>query len=385
MICDLGLRIGVVRYEALEVADRYSRMTHPEMDTLALALFLLRAYTSANSRQRRTLLDDGSCTEDISFLEFLDEARNMYIHRTALYACRVLAVEAPVALCDRLLKGQTLVHLLAQTLHTHLRTQLRHLYARNSHAVLRRAGEGRNGNPSRPPLKGGVLFVGCCTLVPLGFPSVYSLSDSLSLVSRQSDLVLLQRLRLLGFVGLHAAEHLRPVHLMGVKFRSVHADELGLSSNRHAARAAHARSVDHDGVERCLGRDIIFGGSEGNELHHDSRTDRDTFIHGLAVDDFFHSYGNDTLFAHRAVIGHDNHFIGPFRQFVPKDEQVFVPRSENRDDPVSGFLERLGDRQHRSGSHASAGAYDRTVFLYTRSASERSYYVMQTFSRLHRQ
>ena len=304
---------------------------------------------------------------------------------SSLYAGRVLAVEATMALCDRLLKGQTLVHFLAQTLHTHLGPQLRHLYARNSHAVLRCTGKGRNGNPSRPPLKGGVLFVGCYTLVPLGFPSVYSLSDSLSIVSRQSDLVLLQRFRLLGFVGLHAAEHLRPVHLMGVKLRPVHAYELGLSSNRHAARAAHTGSVHHDGVKRCFGRDIIFGGGEGNELHHDSRTDRDTFIHGLAVDDFFHSHSDDTLFAHRAVIGHDNHFIGPFRQFVPKDEQVFVARSEDRDNPVSGFLERLGDRQHRSGSHAPAGAYDRTIFLYTRSASERSYYVMQTFARLHRQ
>ena len=108
-------------------------------------------------------------------------------------------------------------------------------------------------------------------------------------------------------------------------------------------------------------------------------------VHVLLLYEFLYAHGYHALFAVGAVVGHDNHFIGPFRQFVPKDKQVFVARRKNRDDSVSGFLECLGDRQHGSRSHASAGAYDRSVFLYTRSASERSYYVMQTFARLHRQ
>ena len=56
MVCD----------EALQIADSYGLVTHLEMDTMRLALFLLRADTSADSRERRALFDDSGCSVDVS-------------------------------------------------------------------------------------------------------------------------------------------------------------------------------------------------------------------------------------------------------------------------------------------------------------------------------
>ena len=68
MICDLGLRVSVVGAETLEVTDGDGLMAHLMMDTVRLALFLLRADTTADSGQRGRLFDDRCSTEDIAFL-----------------------------------------------------------------------------------------------------------------------------------------------------------------------------------------------------------------------------------------------------------------------------------------------------------------------------
>ena len=179
-----------------------------------------------------------------------------------------------------------------------------------------------------------------------------------------------------GFVGFHAAEHLCPIDLVGVKFRSIDADELRFASYGDTARAAHSCAIDHDGVERCLGRDIVFGGREGNELHHDSRADRDTLIDLFAVDDLLDTYGDDTLLSGRTIVGHDDHFVRPLSQFIAEDEQVFVAGGKDGNDFIAGFLEGFGDRQHRCSAHTAARTYDCSVFLNTRSATERTDYIV---------
>ena len=82
---------------------------------------------------------------------------------------------------------------------------------------------------------------------------------------------------------------------MGIELRSIDADELGLTAYRDTARAAHTGTIDHDRVEAGFGRDVILGGREGDELHHDSRTDGDTFIDLLTVNDLLHTYGDNSL------------------------------------------------------------------------------------------
>ena len=82
---------------------------------------------------------------------------------------------------------------------------------------------------------------------------------------------------------------------MGIELRAIDADELGLTAYRDTARAAHTGTIDHDCIEAGFGRNVILGGCEGDELHHDSRTDRDTLIDLLAVNDLLHTYGDDSL------------------------------------------------------------------------------------------
>ena len=133
----MRLRIRIVGTETLEVTDSDSRMTHLEMDTLRLTLFLLRADTTTDSRQRRRLFDDRCGSENVTRFEGLDKARDVDVHRTTLYAGRVLTVKTAMGLRDRLVKGETLVDLLMQALHAHFRTEFRHLYTGNSYSILR--------------------------------------------------------------------------------------------------------------------------------------------------------------------------------------------------------------------------------------------------------
>ena len=163
---------------------------------------------------------------------------------------------------------------------------------------------------------------------------------------------------------------------MSIELGSIDADELGFATYGNTARAAHTGSIDHDGVERSFRRDIVFGSCQGDELHHDCRSDSDTFVNGLAVDDLFDPYCNYTLLTGRTVIGHDDHFVGPLRQFIAEDEQVFVTSREHRDDFIAGFLEGLRDWQHRRSAYTTAGTNDRSVFLDTCCATERSDDVM---------
>ena len=141
MICDLGLRIGIIGAEALEIADGDRLMAHLMVDTVRLALFLLRADTTADSGQRGRLFDDRCGTEDVAFLQGLDETGDIDVHRASLYARRILAVEATMGLRDGLFEGQTLVDLLVQRFDAHFGTKFRHLYSGNRHAVFRGSGE----------------------------------------------------------------------------------------------------------------------------------------------------------------------------------------------------------------------------------------------------
>ena len=145
MICDLRLRIRIVGAETLEVTDGDGLMAHLMMDTVRLALFLLRADTTADSGQRGRLFDDRCGTEDVAFLQGLDETGDVDVHRTALYARRILAVEATMGLGDGLGECQTLVDLLVQGFDAHLRTEFRHLHSGNCHAVFWGAGERFHG------------------------------------------------------------------------------------------------------------------------------------------------------------------------------------------------------------------------------------------------
>ena len=170
---------------------------------------------------------------------------------------------------------------------------------------------------------------------------------------------------------------------MCIELRTIDADELGLAAHGHTAGAAHTRSIHHDGVKAGFGGDVILGGRQRHKLHHNRRTNGDTLIHFLAVDDLLHADRHHSFLSDRTIVCHEDNLVGPLCQFILQDDEVFVTCCEHGDDAVAGFLERFGNRQHRGCAYATAGTYDRTVFLNARSATQRTDDVMQTLTRFH--
>ena len=93
----------------------------------------------------------------------------------------------------------------------------------------------------------------------------------------------------------HALEHLIPINECTVKFRSVDADKLGLATDSETASSTHTRTVNHDGVERHVGGDIVFLCEQAAEFHHDGRTDGKHLVDMLLIDELLDTYGNDTF------------------------------------------------------------------------------------------
>ena len=94
----------IVGYKALQTADCYS-LALDAADTVALALALLRADTTADSGQCGGLLDLGSRLEELALGNQSDELRNLNLYRAAGHAGLVLAVQAALCFLDRHFSG----------------------------------------------------------------------------------------------------------------------------------------------------------------------------------------------------------------------------------------------------------------------------------------
>ena len=83
----------IVSSKALQTANA-NRFALDAADTLALALALLRAYTTTDSRKGAGLLDLCVCFQELAFLNQGDELRNLYIYRTAANTRLIFTVQA---------------------------------------------------------------------------------------------------------------------------------------------------------------------------------------------------------------------------------------------------------------------------------------------------
>ncbi len=96
-----GLLVAVIPVpvsdESLKTADSYG-LAFDSADALGFALCLLRAYTSADCGEGRSLVDDLICTLEISLFDLIDEFGDMYIDRAAGHAGHILAVQAALRL-----------------------------------------------------------------------------------------------------------------------------------------------------------------------------------------------------------------------------------------------------------------------------------------------
>ena len=141
---------------------------------------------------------------------------------------------------------------------------------------------------------------------------------------------------------------------MGIKLRTIHADELRFAAYRHAARAAHTCAVHHDGVQTGFSRNIVFLGGQCHKLHHDSRTDSDALVHFLALYHLLHAHGHQSLLSQRTIVGHNDQFIRHRSQLFAQNDEFCCAGCQHGDNAVACLLEGACDRQHRCCTYATA-------------------------------
>ena len=177
------------------------------------------------------------------------------------------------------------------------------------------------------------------------------------------------------FKRTHTLQHLVEVYLMSVELWSVNAYKTSLSAYSDTASTAHTCTVYHDGVKRYIGRDFIFLSKQTYEFHHDSWTDSKAFVYLFALDDIFYTFCYQSFTAIRTVVGHDNHFVRAFAHFFFEDDKLFRTSGEHRDNAVSGSLQCLHDRQHRSYAYTTSGTNYGTEILNVSGFTQRTYHV----------
>ena len=96
---------------------------------------------------------------------------------------------------------------------------------------------------------------------------------------------------------------------MTIKLGTVNTYKASLASYCDTASTTHTCAVHHDSVQRYVCGDFVLLGQQAAELHHDSRTDGKALVHLLALNNFLHTNGYHTLFAIRAIVGHDDNLV----------------------------------------------------------------------------
>ena len=130
---------------------------------------------------------------------------------------------------------------------------------------------------------------------------------------------------------------------------------LTFAAHGDAASAAHAGSVDHDGVEGCHRGDAEFLREQRGELHHERGTDDDCLVDVRPTGhESADRVSHESLGTIRSVVGGNNKLVADITHVVFKNEQVVRPRPKDGNDAVAGFLHGLRNGIQRSCSDATA-------------------------------
>ena len=156
-------------------------------------------------------------------------------------------------------------------------------------------------------------------------------------------------------VGARALHRLVEVDEVGVEVGPVHAGELGLPAHGEAAAAAHTRAVDHDGVHRGDGGNVVFLGREGDEFHHDERADRDDAVKRFAcLQHTLQGKGDVALLAVTAVVRHHHELVGSGAEFVLQNDEVFIAEADDGGDFAAHLVQLSHDGERDGAAHAAA-------------------------------
>ena len=162
-----------------------------------------------------------------------------------------------------------------------------------------------------------------------------------------------------GLVHRAAVHSLVKIDLKAVKVGAVHAGKLGLAADRQAAAAAHAGAIDHDGVHRHNGLDIVGLGRLDDEFHHDQRSDGDDLVKVRTLNDLlFQRRGDNALLAVGAVIGHNDKLITAGAELVLENDKILVAEADNAGDLGALLVQCLRHGQRNGAAHAAADHAD---------------------------
>ena len=153
------------------------------------------------------------------------------------------------------------------------------------------------------------------------------------------------------------------IDLEPVEFGAIDTGEDGLAAHRDAAGAAHARTIDHQRIERYDRRQGVLLGRERHELHHNHRTDghADVVLLAPVVDQVFDQGRYHTFEAFAAVVGSDVEIVRYTGHLLGIDQHRLGLGTDDdiRFHPV--FVKPFYLRIDRSRTHAAR--YKQEAFL----------------------
>ena len=181
-------------------------------------------------------------------------------------------------------------------------------------------------------------------------------------------------------VGRLAAGELVEVDVVGVELGTVDAGELGLAADRHAAAAAHAGAVDHEGVQGDGRGDPIGTREIGHGLHHGHRADSVDRLRPRAVrgvEQALERRRDEAGLAEGAVFGGQQQLAGDGAELVAQHDIRGAAPADDGDELVAGAGQRLGERVEHGGAGAAAHTDDLAHLGDVRGPAERSGDVLQ--------
>ena len=135
---------------------------------------------------------------------------------------------------------------------------------------------------------------------------------------------------------------------MPVKFGTVHAGKAHLTADSKTAAAAHACTVNHDGVHADGAGSIPAGSQVTDCLHHGQRTDGKHHIEPLArLQKLLQRAGDKSLFSGGAVIAAQQKTVAGVVHFPFQNDLLSAAETGNGSDTapltVQGCSSRQGD------------------------------------------
>ena len=350
-----------VRHEALQPADLHG-LVHAAQGlakgAAGLALLFLGTDAPADRGKEVCPLDHPGRLREVTLADLHDEGRYVYAYGAAGHAGLVLAVEAARGLeaCLRLrIAFRHLCHVAA----AQRGILAGHVLDRETKPVPRTRRVAERRDPLEPggrrPVE--VLPHGCVAHERPPLPAVAARGGlpGGEPIGFHLEVALLVGLLLELLVGTEAVHHPRPVHLVAVEFRPVHADEPGLAAHGDAAAAAHARAVDHDRVEGYEGLHAEWPRGLGAEAHHDGRAyGHDDVGHRGLLAELLEWLGDEGLAAGRAVIRHHDVLVREGSHLVLHDEEVLGARPGDHREAVARGLEGLDYGMERRKADTAA-------------------------------